>query len=46
MRGYSALSQRGETAEETAAGLNVGQDTVLRDWKLAQAWLLERLDHA
>jgi RNA polymerase sigma-70 factor (ECF subfamily) len=29
----------GLTVEETAAILNVGPDTVMRDWRLAKAWL-------
>jgi len=29
--------------EETAEVLNVSADTVLRDWKLARAWLLSEL---
>ena len=33
----------GLTAEETAAALGVSPDTVLRDWKLAKAWLLREL---
>jgi len=34
----------GLSAEETAAVLKVSPDTVLRDWKLAKAWLLRELD--
>ena len=30
----------GLTVEETASALNISQDTVLRDWRLAKAWLL------
>jgi RNA polymerase sigma factor (TIGR02999 family) len=33
----------GLTAEETAEVLKVSPDTVLRDWKLARAWLLSEL---
>ena len=33
----------GLTAEETAQVLKVSPDTVLRDWKLARAWLLAEL---
>jgi RNA polymerase sigma factor (TIGR02999 family) len=33
----------GLTVEETARALNVSQDTVLRDWRLAKAWLLREL---
>lgn len=33
----------GLTAEETAEVLKVSADTVLRDWKLARAWLLTEL---
>ena len=29
----------GLTVEETASVLNVGPDTVMRDWRLAKAWL-------
>jgi DNA-directed RNA polymerase specialized sigma24 family protein len=29
----------GMSAEETAATLGVSEQTVLRDWKLAKAWL-------
>lgn len=34
----------GLSAEETAEVLKVSPDTVLRDWKLAKAWLLRELD--
>jgi DNA-directed RNA polymerase specialized sigma24 family protein len=34
----------GLTAEETAEVLKVSPDTVLRDWKLARAWLLAELE--
>jgi len=33
----------GLTADEKAAALGVSPDTVLRDWKLAKAWLLREL---
>jgi RNA polymerase sigma factor (TIGR02999 family) len=33
----------GLTVEETAHVLDVSTDTVLRDWKLAKAWLLREL---
>jgi RNA polymerase sigma factor (sigma-70 family) len=33
----------GLSVEETAAVLNVSVDTVMRDWKLAKAWLLREL---
>jgi RNA polymerase sigma factor (TIGR02999 family) len=33
----------GLTVEETADVLNVSVDTVMRDWKLARAWLLREL---
>jgi RNA polymerase sigma factor (TIGR02999 family) len=33
----------GLTVEETAHVLDVSTDTVLRDWKLARAWLLREL---
>lgn len=33
----------GLTVEETADVLNVSADTVMRDWKLARAWLLREL---
>lgn len=35
----------GLTAEETAAALQVSGETVMRDWKLAKAWLLRELSH-
>jgi RNA polymerase sigma factor (TIGR02999 family) len=34
----------GLTAEETAAVLNVSEETVLRDWKLAKAWMYRELN--
>ena len=33
----------GLTAAETAEALDVSADTVLRDWRLAKAWLLREL---
>jgi RNA polymerase sigma-70 factor (ECF subfamily) len=33
----------GLTAEETAAVLNVSAETVLRDWKLAKAWMFREM---
>jgi RNA polymerase sigma factor (TIGR02999 family) len=33
----------GLTAEETATVLKISSETVLRDWKLARAWLLDAL---
>jgi RNA polymerase sigma-70 factor, ECF subfamily len=33
----------GLSVEETASVLNVSQGTVLRDWRLAKAWLLREL---
>ena len=33
----------GLTAEETAAVLDVSRETVLRDWRLARAWLMREL---
>jgi RNA polymerase sigma factor (TIGR02999 family) len=35
----------GLTVEETAAALGVSPETVMRDWKLAKAWLLRELSH-
>jgi RNA polymerase sigma-70 factor, ECF subfamily len=34
----------GLTAEETAAVLNVSTETVLRDWKLAKAWMFREIN--
>lgn len=34
----------GLTIEETAAALDVSPDTVVRDWKLAKAWLARELE--
>jgi RNA polymerase sigma factor (sigma-70 family) len=33
----------GLTTEEIAAALQVSPETVMRDWKLAKAWLLREL---
>jgi RNA polymerase sigma factor (TIGR02999 family) len=41
MRFFGGLS-----VEETAEALNVSVDTVMRDWKLAKAWLLRELKQA
>ena len=35
----------GLTVEEIAAALRVSPETVMRDWKLAKAWLLRELSH-
>jgi RNA polymerase sigma factor (TIGR02999 family) len=35
----------GLTVEETATALQVSPETVMRDWKLAKAWLLRELSH-
>ena len=35
----------GLTVEEIAAALSVSRETVMRDWKLAKAWLLRELSH-
>lgn len=35
----------GLTVEEVAAALQVSPETVMRDWKLAKAWLLRELSH-
>jgi RNA polymerase sigma-70 factor (ECF subfamily) len=40
MRFFGGLS-----VEETASVLKVSVDTVMRDWKLAKAWLLRELGH-
>jgi RNA polymerase sigma-70 factor, ECF subfamily len=40
MRFFGGLS-----VEETAEALGVSVDTVMRDWKLAKAWLLRELGH-
>ena len=39
MRFFAGLS-----VEETAQALNVSEETVLRDWKLAKAWLFKELN--
>ena len=41
MRFFGGLS-----VEETAEALHVSVDTVMRDWKLAKAWLLRELKHS
>jgi RNA polymerase sigma factor (TIGR02999 family) len=41
MRFFGGLS-----VEETAEALNLSVDTVMRDWKLAKAWLLRELKQA
>lgn len=33
----------GSSVEETAAALNVSPQTVMRDWKLARAWMMREL---
>jgi RNA polymerase sigma factor (TIGR02999 family) len=38
MRFFGGLS-----VEETAEALHVSRDTIMRDWKLAKAWLLREL---
>jgi RNA polymerase sigma factor (TIGR02999 family) len=35
----------GLTTEEISAALQVSPETVMRDWKLAKAWLLRELSH-
>jgi RNA polymerase sigma factor (TIGR02999 family) len=35
----------GLTVEETSAALGVSPETVMRDWKMAKAWLLRELSH-
>jgi RNA polymerase sigma-70 factor, ECF subfamily len=35
----------GLTVGETATALGVSEETVMRDWKLAKAWLLRELSH-
>jgi RNA polymerase sigma-70 factor, ECF subfamily len=35
----------GLTVEQVAAALKVSPETVMRDWKLAKAWLLRELSH-
>ncbi len=39
MRYFGGLS-----VEESAAALHVSADTVMRDWKIARAWLTARID--
>ena len=34
----------GLSVDETAAALNVSSGTIMRDWRLAKAWLLQQLD--
>jgi DNA-directed RNA polymerase specialized sigma24 family protein len=36
----------GLSVEETAEVLNVSSDTVLRDWRLARAWLVTEMRNA
>jgi RNA polymerase sigma-70 factor (ECF subfamily) len=36
----------GLTVEETASALSVSPETVMRDWKMARAWLLRELDRS
>lgn len=33
----------GMSVEETAEALNVSPQTVMRDWKLARAWLIRKM---
>ena len=40
-RVYMACERRGHTLQATALG--VSPDTVMRDWRLAKAWLLREL---
>src|SRR5215469_4632079 len=40
MRYFGGLS-----VEETASALHVSVDTVMRDWKIARAWLTARIGH-
>ncbi len=35
----------GLSVEETAEVLNVGPDTVMRDWRLAKVWLVREMKH-
>jgi DNA-directed RNA polymerase specialized sigma24 family protein len=39
MRFFAGLS-----VEETAEALQVSQETVMRDWRLARVWLLRELE--
>ena len=32
------------SVDETAASLNVSSGTIMRDWRMAKAWLLKQLD--
>ena len=41
--GGRAAEFGGLSVEETAAALDVSPDTVMRDWRLARAWLLREL---
>jgi len=34
----------GLSVDETAAALNVSSGTIMRDWRMAKAWLLKQLD--
>jgi DNA-directed RNA polymerase specialized sigma24 family protein len=34
----------GLTVEETALALKVSPETIMRDWRLAKAWLIRELD--
>jgi RNA polymerase sigma factor (sigma-70 family) len=36
----------GLTVDETAAALDLSPQTVMRDWKLAKAWLLRELSRS
>jgi RNA polymerase sigma-70 factor (ECF subfamily) len=36
----------GMSVEETATALSVSEETVMRDWKAAKAWLYNELNHA
>ena len=35
----------GLTVQETAAALKISPETVMRDWRMAKAWLLRELSH-
>ena len=35
----------GLSVEETAEALDISPETVMRDWKMAKAWLMRELDH-
>ena len=43
-RGVELRFFGGLSVEETAAVLKVSPDTIMRDWKLASAWLLTELN--